>query len=294
MGEVTIHFRGACTQFIGVVPGVPHRAVLVDGMAVRFQLISWPDGPTDHPYLVSPHIPLVYEVSGGQTRLLNAPGAIVESVIYAGARLRIANPSGLVLTYDQSYFADTVPRLRHFSPRYEYSTDVVYGGRASCYFDVNAGLVSPENIAIDGLPAYHTKVVVMTDGDPILRVTPFSLDFAVDPGAGNQALPTDIALEDGCDLYINHLGLGCAEPTSNFDFMLHYLSDQAGIPQRVAKQPLGSPEVGSQGVIDQQSFFEPMRKLLEAGFPSPSRSLTEALLKTDIGTTASCSDAQYP
>ncbi|MCU1245357.1 MAG: hypothetical protein JWN02_1267 [Acidobacteria bacterium] len=309
MGEVTIHFRGACTHFRGIVPGVPHRVVLVDGMGVRFQLINWPDGPTNEPYEISPHLPIVVErtaapapngASNGPAgttyrwRLLSAPGAIDYSIVYAGARLKIANVATSVLTYDPLFFEGSVPHLKDFVHRYEYSSSVVYGGRAACYFDINTGTISPENIGSDDAPAWHTKVLIETDGDPVLRVTPFTVDFHETEHAV-QAWPTDITLSDGSDLYVNNLGLGCRGAGPDLDFMLHYLTAQAGIPERVTQPPFGSSkDLTSPLVIDVENFVERMRELLCHGFPTPSQSLADQLLLMDLGTAASCSDAQYP
>src|SRR4051794_17779785 len=59
MGSVVITFRGTCTHFRGVVPGVPHRVVLPNGNATRFGSVTFA-GPVTGPkktvpWAVAPH-----------------------------------------------------------------------------------------------------------------------------------------------------------------------------------------------------------------------------------------------
>jgi hypothetical protein len=142
--------------------------------------------------------------------------------------------------------------------------------------DLFAGNVTTEK---DG-EAIHTVVKITTNGEPVIRVTPFS-------AGSDTVLPTDLDLSGVTDLEIANLGLDCI--SENIDYLLHFLTQEGGIPRNLKKPPLGFG-AGLAG-IDYAKSFE---KLIAKGFPDPLRFDWTELLSDVVGTSLSCSDSRYP
>jgi hypothetical protein len=99
--------------------------------------------------------------------------------------------------------------------------------------------------------------------------------------------PTDLDLTGVTDLEIANLGLDCI--SESLDYLLHFLTQEGGIPRNLKKPPLGFGAGQPPG--DYAKSFE---KLLAKGFPDPSRFDWTELLPVGVGTALSCSDSRYP
>jgi hypothetical protein len=214
---LTVHFRGICTHFHGVVPGIPHRTVLPDASAARTGTIRIGDKPVK-PYTIHPHFPLI---STSSKQIIDVEGLINEGKIIKGVRLEIVNVLDEALSYKERY--KQVPPLTKYVSNYVPSMDVVYGGRALCYFDFFAGLVSSEKKHGER----HATIRVRTDGPPILQVTPLVVESPVSP-----APICRLTLESE-ELTFKNISHSCGEKSSKYDFLLNYLTAQAGIPHSV-------------------------------------------------------------
>jgi hypothetical protein len=287
MGEVTVHFRGACTHFHGVVPDVPHRAVLVNGSAIRFGKLlphSWlPDGRQQ--YALFPHVGFLQLLDPEFQPRFQVENAIEKGFIHAPVRLQIANAQKHGLFHELA-FRNRIPRLTEYVEDYRYSPDVVLNGRATCYFDFSDGHVGSETLGND---ARHTMVTVQTDGDPVLRVTPMGI-------GGRGAKPVDIPLPSASDLYVANRDLAWPEREAPFDFLLHFLTSAEGIPQRLTRAPHGFPET-----LDEAPpiwvYTKHLWMLLRTGWPGLKADIKPENfndLKALLATSPTCSDSQYP
>lgn len=265
--QVTVEFRGISTHFRDTVPGVPHRVVLPRSSAWSPGFIHWPDLGELVPYFLPPHFSYVYCKDGqkGEPQHLPGPG-ILNSWIYGGVRLQIANAIGPPLEYEAS-FDERVPRVATFVPNYQYSGDVVLGGRAECYFDVFCGTVA----SYLHVNAARTTITMETEGPPRLQITPLSpipgvplKNVAVQPYVvvGNSS-------QDTMD--------------ASLDFLWHFLTCREGIPEELAQLPYGA---GAAPGLQRQAHRVVKLEV-------PYQDLLPWSI-ADVETDASCSNSQYP
>jgi hypothetical protein len=281
--ELTITFRGICAHFRDTVPGVPHRVVLPDAMTWHPGAFVAPDVPQPAQYVLPPHFAYVYAPEDDTG--INAPGIIDGGWIIAGVRLEVANAIDPSLTYSDSNQAlgvAEVPHLPNYVRQYRYSDSVVLGGRAMCYFDVFRGTVSNQ---LDG-DALHTVITMTTLGLPRLQITPLA---AYNNTQINQSEVHFTDVHVGSTLVVGNSAVSGSD--SQFDFLWHMLTDQAGIPLDLPRPPYGYDST-QLSPLDQRATQDQFAKVLNqtsSGVPNipPSR-------VADFETGASCSNSQYP
>jgi hypothetical protein len=266
---LTIKFSGICTHFRGTVPGLAHRAVLPNTHMLRMGEVRRGKRAVEQ-YVILPHIPFVK--SPGTH--IDVPHLIDRGRLIAGVRLQIANGIG-ALTYDPAF--EQVKSLTEYLPYYRPSPEVVYGGRATCYFDLSAGYVS----IYERGEAVHTKVTVPTAGKPVLRITPLESD----PTAETAPM-WDIVLE-GDELIVGNISRGCRH-RHTFDFLLNYLTAEGGIPHNIGDIPM-----------ELEAEDDPLDLIATIGrFLTPAgidRDAIREMLTTDeYDTSPACSDSRYP
>jgi hypothetical protein len=264
--QVTVEFRGISTHFRDTVPGVPHRVVLPRSSSWAVGFIRWPDHEEPKPYFLPPHFSYLYckDDQKGDPQHLHGPG-VLNSWIYGGVRLQIANAIGPKLDYRRS-FDDNVPKVAGYVPAYQYSEDVVLGGRAECYFDVFCGTVDSY---LHG-EASRTTITMETFGPPQLQITLLQQRQGV-PLANVPVRPYVVVGNSSQDT-----------TDASLDFLWHLLTCREGIPQELAQLPYGAgtapgPQRGSQRVA---KLEVPHWDLLP--------------WEIAVETEASCSNSQYP
>lgn len=288
MGTLTIHFRGACTHFRNVVPGVPHRVVLVDGTAARFGIVAVHGGAYEK-YILFPHAPFLFDDQPQRGRRgVNVRGCIDEGHIYSGVQLDVANASRAPLRYDDNF--TRIPPIAEYADDYEVSPDVVMDGNAACYFDFSSGDVRSETIG----EALHGVVTVQTDGDPVVRVTPLA-----ERRRGGRA--HELRVASGTNLFVENGDMARPEPYAPFDFLLHFLTAKRGIPRMLTRQPYGRRRSSLHGKIHPSVYGSHLTALLETGWPAPRALDVDAFPAMPAGSFApaldhgaSCSDSRYP
>lgn len=240
MGNVTIEFRGICTQIqlpIPLVDGVLHRTVLVR-WDHEGELMPYP------PYAgkpVPPHHASLTVIGGIETAdvaELEAIGALRRihpgQWRMDGVRLTVESAVGQV-TYEPSYFE--IPSLRQLAPLFgELSRDVVYGPDAWCHFDVSNGTFRGVQFdAVNG--SWYTFLDVTTsDAPPVLRI-----ELLRDP-----AIRGHIRLMFGAVISIDNTATPGEDKAH--DFLLHYLTAQnpptdATIPPDAEAMVTGPPVI---------------------------------------------------
>ena len=261
---LTVHFRGICVHFRGTVPGVPHRVVLPKADQMRKGRIKV--GVEMKDYEIDPHFPVIAAGQGDKTFANMQPD--VDDHFLSGVRMEIVNAINPLL-YDDDFETYVLP-LTRYVPVYRPSSDVVFGGRAMVYFDIFHGKVGIEPIG----EAVHTMIEFQTRGKPRLRITP----LVGDPCAsGPQMLEADLERDE---LVVANCGSSCGK-TSEFDFLLNYLTADTGLP------------------IDVPADF-PLETLVSTADAAPMSIAerfarpTAAGLTADVGTSLSCSDSRYP
>lgn len=307
--SITITFAGICTHFRGVVPGVPHRVVLPNATGIHFGLLRTQHGfiktekglePTKPKpgsfgsYYLLPHFPVVLEVPkvenvgtlGGTT----VPNLIENGVIVSGARLQIANPAAGQPLHEN---LEGVPSIRDFVPDYQFSQEVVLGERAAAYFDIFAGTVSAHN-PNGASGATGVKVKIETDGPPMLLVTPFG-------GAGSSVEPILYPIPSGYDLTVANIDVDPYDDDKPYDFLLHYLTSNRGIPQLLSgakPEVLPGLWVDKTGALPRTSHPVIAERLtllavtIATGIPTPEQMIGMGKATMVLG--VSCSDSQYP
>ncbi|MEA2571173.1 MAG: hypothetical protein QOI24_3174 [Acidobacteriota bacterium] len=270
--RLTITFKGICGHYRNVVPGVPHRVVLPDASQVRMGLISIGNGPPSAYYLL-PH----YVVLTTGDRSVTVSGIADGGYVYSSVRLQVLNALDQVLSYDASYY-QTCP-IEDYVPRFEYSHEVVLGGRAAAYFDVHGGVV--KSFGGDGVAGY-TTIEIQTDGPPMLGLTPFGTETL---SATTVRLPIENTLSVGnVDYDPDH-------EDGPFDFLLHYLAAERGIPQILSAPTPGMgsipPTKKTKEIADALRDFA---GCMDTGRPSARQIANiHALVHYE-----SCSDTRYP
>jgi hypothetical protein len=285
--KLTIRFAGICTHFLnGVAAGVPHRVVLPTAAKINVGLLSITDVPSglvpDVNYYLLPHFAQLETVDG--TGLIDVEGLIDGGDIIAGTRLQVRNAADRELLYDQF----DAPRLKVFDPDYTISSDVVLGGRATCYFDLYAGRVT-STIVND---ASQTIVELETDGVPELLVTPLArANTPVQPRV--VPLPIEPTATEAT-LYVKNLEpageLESNQSRGAFDFLWHYLTASGGIPPGIERMVPGM-NIRNYRSATPQEMADALREL--ASLLAPPKVHPRALIHV-LDVTPSCSDSQYP
>jgi hypothetical protein len=272
--NLRITFAGICVHFRDLVPGIPHRVVLPDGAAMFLGALRvGPKGP-ERAYSVMPHYAFLKAATREEQRELTVPELLDEGLFLTGARLQLLNPIGAEITYDVLY--ETTPALADYVARYDYSENVVSGGRAALYVDLFNGFVSPV-MAKGG--AKHVAIDLQTDGPPAFRVIPLdNRDTLTRSGT--------VTLR-GETLTIANMEVG-TEGDPRADFVLHYLTAQRGIPQILERPTPGLDDPDPARPLDAVALQ--LAELLRRGRPSPDDVWNAAPDEL----TASCSDSRYP
>jgi len=187
MGEITIYFVGICTHIRGRVDGVPHRVLLVHEES----------DVVINGYTIHSHKPSLLAPT---KTLAEAP----QRVIFA-----IANSIGGPPSYDDSYRCGIFKLQQVAGQLLELNGAIAIGRQlpASVYFDFQHG-----KFAAGVVPRTATgvRVTVVTEGDPVLSMTPMD-------GGG----PHIERLPSGAMLFLRNDAVG-PRTHQDADFLLHY------------------------------------------------------------------------
>ncbi|HEY6213302.1 MAG TPA: hypothetical protein VIW45_13515 [Vicinamibacterales bacterium] len=275
--QVTITFNGVCAHFIGVVPGVPHRVVLPQTTLSYIGRMMLPGQDGMKCFTLAPHHAVV--ANGGSKEKINAFPGVIDDMIYTGVRMQIINACDEDLRYGDPTQNDTsipdVPHIADYVDQYRYSENVVLGGRAKCYFDVFRGVVQSETL---DKGAIRTLITMKTDGPPLLQITPLARS-----NDASQPWFVDVPVSD--QLYVSNANGDCVDE-GRFDFLWHFLTDQASLPLQLTK-PLPGFDAKE---CDPAKLAESYRKLLSTGGVPDMPASDLAIIETS----ASCSNSQYP
>ncbi|HET8774265.1 MAG TPA: hypothetical protein VFP80_10755 [Thermoanaerobaculia bacterium] len=290
MGSLTVHFRGICTHFSHRVPGIPHRVVLPDATPLRFGFVDIPNARGGLPYVLPPHLAILRVRGERHQRNLKVPGAMENGIIFEGLRLQVVNATEDRVVYSPEYCE--VVRLAHFVDGYQFSDEIVLGGRASCYFDVTAGCVMPDvarNTEIAGV-----MIKIKTHKKPVLLASPFFQDPPIGSAQQTERGPTSFTIKlppgDDVKLIVGNIGPGCCDGGADgFDFLLNYLTLKGGIPRQLKNQP---PQIN---VVKPEPFTAAMAKAIERLklIRSPKK-MKLPKFEELLSDTLSCSNTQYP
>lgn len=309
MGSLTFRFAGVCTHFReGIVPGVPHRVVLGD--LTKFQVGSLKiDGSSQDPvlYYTTPHfaqldlkgkgasvcgepLPDIDQAEPDLKELLTIPHMLSNGDIGSGVRLQVINATDVGMTGN----LDGIYSLRDFFPNYAPSSEVVLKGRASCYLDLFGGctwVTQPD----DQSKSPVVWIRVATDGPPKLLFTP--LISSVSPPQPIM-LPEDTAPDDNFTMFVKNLedqssvGLASDFDQGIYDYLLHYVTAQGGIPQILSQRPPGLAGLGelpNATLTDIGTSFQIMGNALLHTNPTARRNL--AVVNS---VTPACADSMFP
>lgn len=311
MGTLTVTFSGICSHFksngdtFQLPDGVFHRAVLPRTGTFRFDAIRSLNGPGLPPdgtkYYLQPHFAAIAASGDGKTFLpfdkLTTASCLRKGVIDKGCTIHVANEVGAGSKqppkWERSY--DEIPRLADFVEKYEPSSEVVLGNRATAYFDVRAGeaTIGAADVVGDDGPR-RVQMVFTTDGAPKLSFTPF--------GGGNVEVldfgSPEFRLDDVFLAVFNSELPDTVTAKTPYDFMLHYLTAVNGADQ-VLRLPLPGMTTDSlQGARFNVLGIVSALNSLSLAFVSLA---TDGLNETDIAgavavtpLNASCSNSQYP
>jgi len=285
MEQVEIIFHGVCTHFVGIVPGVAQRVVLPDASTLRFGYLKTPEEP-QAAYFLMPHFPILRMLHGAH-EIFNVPNVIEHGNIIDGVHLQIPNSVGAMR--DEPLVKLELPQLPTYVHHFAYSTDVVLGGRAAAYFDLFHA-EQQDVVFVSG--AMDTVVTITTDGPPLLRATPFA-------GGKSYDFPLLHTTGEPLRLWVANQGMDCDTEENNYDFLLHFLTAQMGIPRVLLLNPPGliRPETFSQQTLNAAAdvlknieypvhFDSPCFQLQVPEEPSP---FIQILI-----TSPACSNATYP
>jgi|GEM_PF-1047689 len=303
---LTIDFRGVCTHFHhNFVPGVPHRVVLPNASAFMVGLLGVPTdqnpiAPAWQTYALLPHVPSL-SVDGEATPPLASLHALFadNGYLITPCQLQILNAIDDGVSYPPfttpapgdpsdptTSFLMTVPQLTTFVSTYTPSEDVIRQGRASAYFDIFAGRI---DAFADG-SEIRVRATILTDGPPQLGITP--LTPGDQPASGvivTLAPPTGTPPDSPIPITMRFGNIGaCKDGISNYDFLLHYLTDVAGIPRNLTAS---LPGMNEPDPCPQEGALEILKELFEHEFP---RKFPASLNDAFSETSASCSDSRYP
>lgn len=202
MSQVVIQFEGICVNFSQLsFPFLPtaHRIVLINASAITD---VW--GHTIEPHLAG------YSTDLDPTKpMFPLKGAVAQIVnpIMTGPQPGV--------TYDSSYAK--IPSLTALTPNLSPESLAVLLGHnpalTACYFDVDFGTIGS---TVSKFGATMTVVTILTDGDPIYLVTPFSKELSSTPIPILNPQPATSSMFFWNE-EVSPLG------ASNDDFMLSYL-----------------------------------------------------------------------
>jgi len=237
MGQLVMSFRGIVTHVLqtsGVLPaGVPHRAVVMD-TSTGMKSEEYGDVPPHHCFLE-------LEDETRQALVEGSGGALASDelghVPLGGWNVRVDNPQAAgpphvtalqCLFHLTDYLPDMQPRVGIGNGVYDLPQ------WASCFVDIKSGTIDLNHFPAPGPlqpGGFYTTWKVDTVGDPVLRFTPRK-------GSGAQLFrvtipssPTNAVLRDNVPGTIV-LHNGTTDDTDKkFDFVLHFLLNQKGIPQ---------------------------------------------------------------
>jgi hypothetical protein len=290
-GSLEVIFSGVSTHFRnGIVAGIKHRAVLpaASGFLVDSVYI---DGFKDpFLYYLNPHFAQI-ELHDKKVKVdLAVPGLLTKNGhVLSGVRLQIGNgipPKHAYETRDVS-----MNKLITYYPSYEYSADVVVGGRAACYFDFDYG-AAKWYPATKKHRAPRFSMVVETDGPPWLLATP--LNVTADAPSFKK-LPLGGARH--VKLYVKNLESPLEERldqnSGQFDFLLHFLTSRGGIPKRIVATTPGLDNPRSTDPAQIGIALRRLGDLLLLQADDPTRFYRELLPPDFYGQTPACSPAQY-
>lgn len=269
MGQLVMSFLGICLHVrkeAGLPSGVGHRVVAVDASQAKKDV--WKDIPLPPHYcfleasgsvsdlLVAARIPVGEHLKGWRMSLTNPMPLRVDLTVPPVPPPRLLRPQGGNL--------DAVPRLETYSPGMTLRPDLLRDGaptQAAFFVDISAGTVVAEKFPKGGV---YATWMVETDGDPELQFTPRKGKPrtvripSTPPGAHlgpspwfGDAVPGSLAL----------LNSTFAKEDKQYDFVLHYLAREGGIPDDL-KEPFPGEDIDG--------------------------------IDPDIGMSTSCSNSQYP
>jgi hypothetical protein len=306
---LNIRFRGICTHFRNVVPGVPHRVVLPRTETIRFGIVHCSPLGTPPNYYLTPHFSLLSTLGGPISNIDGILQSAADtgnplinmnnSYLIGAARIQVANPVNDVgqPVYSSSY--TTTKSLREFVPNYEYSEEVVQGGRATCYFDIFNGEIG-SGLTIGG--ASSVSITMFTDGPPQLVVMPIQpLTAGTSPHF--LTLAPDTLGVATVTLTVGNMELNSAETDDRqFDYLLHYLTAEGGIPRVLAKWTPGMTNPQSHTAEQFANGINGFANIINppiSGDKGQPTLFLAALLKAiakinteDAG--PACSDSRYP
>jgi len=279
---LTIKCLGICTHFRhGVVAGVPHRIVLPDTTSFMSGFLTVQDIPQTSEavlYYITPHFPalalerpLPYGGKLAASDSLTIPGLIEDGRFRTSLRMQIINAQDTEVVYADGGVAS----LTDFVPNYNFASDVVLNGRASCYFDLYGGTVASEE---DKDGALRAVITVKTDGPPVLLVS--RLDASIpaanaSPNQGVKSYRLNLATEfDPREVTLHVRNVETLQEVKDedagggYDYLLHYLTARGGIPQTIATSTPGMPTMPVSATAKQVA--DSMKGLAELLCPSPS------------------------
>jgi hypothetical protein len=285
--QMQIWFRGVCTHFHNnVLPGIPHRVVFPDAIPMRFGLITQPiiiEGPPSTTvYVLMPHAPHISVAAPWPNDFNTIEGIMQDGYMYTRSALEILNIVETSVTYPEDPawpfggFIRNVLPVASFVPHFDYSGEVVLGGRASGYFDLHGGSIATFT---EDEGAVRVVATVTTDGPPQLQITPFA--------TMGSPLPRKVItlpgapLPSSTSLIVGNVGPFCAD--GQYDYLLHFLTGVGGIPTSVLK-----PLPGIREVADCIPPVEALQMLIDHKFPK------NIPIIEDVELMASCSDSRYP
>jgi hypothetical protein len=164
------------------------------------------------------------------------------------------------------------------------------GGRATAYFDIDGGVFEswqgPSQDPGEADGAFYTTVAIKTDGPPMLALTVFgSKEFP----AITRTTPV------GNELTVANADWDSTDEDKQFDFLLHYLCAERGIPQVLAAPTPGLYKGGcAPPSVDRKQIQAALTKLgasIASGHPSNQ---SDVSARSAVVLTTSCSDTKYP
>ncbi|HJW94689.1 MAG TPA: hypothetical protein VJ901_13805 [Thermoanaerobaculia bacterium] len=260
MGQLVMSFLGICLHVnknAGLPAGVGHRIIAVDAS----------NPPRDHWGQQPPHY--CHFAAAPAVREALEEGGMPVGAPIGGWRMTLANAAPLRVDLNvpppppipqasQGPTLDVVPRLETYSPGMKLRHDLLLAGppaRAAFFVDISTGGISANRFEEGGV---YTTWSVETDGDPQLLFESRegqSMTIAI------PSTPMSARLDFGVpgSLVLSNSPLDSGDDT--FDFVLHYLAREGGIPPGLVGHFPGDPN-GPQS--------------------------------SDIGMSTSCSNSQYP
>ncbi|HEX8407371.1 MAG TPA: hypothetical protein VF883_00780 [Thermoanaerobaculia bacterium] len=230
MGQLVMSFRGIVCHVLeasGKLPdGVPHRVVVVN-TSRGLKTNDYGDVPAHHCFLELDDETRKAVVKGSDGALASDE---LGHVPLRGWNVRVDNP--LVGGPPVATELENLFHLRDYLPDMEPRVGIGNGVGdlpqwASCFVDIKGG-----NIALNTFPAgaLYTTWTVETEGDPVLLFTPRNGSHARRFRVPIPSSPPEATLSDcvpGTIVLHNSTTDGTDK---EFDFVLHFLLNQNGIP----------------------------------------------------------------